>query len=201
VVQALIEVSSISGLVDSTYGQLILVKAALAACVLVVAWFSRRIVKSRTAEAKPRGLRRLVGVELAITAVVLGVTAALVQIAPPRTAEAADTGSTTSTVSQTLTSSTMAMQVDIFPATVGNNSIHLYAYTPDNKPLTVVEWSGTAALPAKGIEPIEIPLLRITDFHAVGDIALPQAGQWTFKFTARTSDVDEQTVTMTANIS
>ena len=201
VVQALIEVSSLDGLVNSTYGQLILVKAGLAAGVLVVAWFSRRIVKSRAAEEKPRGLRRLVGVELAITAVVLGVTAALVQIAPPRTAEAADTGSTTSTVSQTLTSSTMAMQVDIFPATVGNNSIHLYAYTPDNKPLTVVEWSGTAALPAKGIEPISIPLLRITDFHAVGDIALPQAGQWTFKFTARTSDVDEQTLTMTATIS
>ena len=201
VVQALIEVSTLDGLVNSTYGRLILVKVALAAGVLVVAWLSRRIVRSRAAEAKPRGLRRLVGAELAITAVVLGVTAALVQIAPPRTAEAADTGSTTSTVSQTLTSSTMAMQVDIFPATVGNNSIHLYAYTPDNKPLTVVEWSGTAALPAKGIEPIEIPLLRITDFHAVGDIALPQAGQWTFKFTARTSDVDEQTLTMTANVS
>ncbi|MFC7278395.1 copper resistance CopC/CopD family protein [Paractinoplanes rhizophilus] len=201
VVQALIEVSTLSGLVDSTYGRLILVKVALAACVLGVAWFSRRLVRSRQAESSPGRLRRVVAAELAITAVVLGVTAALVQIAPPRTAEAADTGSTSSTVSQTLTSSTMALQVDIFPATVGNNSIHLYAYTPDNKPLTVVEWTGTAALPAKGIEPIEIPLLRITDFHAVGDIALPQAGQWTFKFTARTSDIDQQTLTMTATIS
>lgn len=201
VVQALIEVSTLSGLVDSTYGRLILVKVALAACVLGVAWFSRRIVRSKSAEERPRGLRRLVGVELAITAVVLGVTAALVQIAPPRTASAADTSDTSSTVSQTLTSSTMALQVDVFPATVGNNSIHLYAYTPDNKPLTVVEWTGTAALSAKGIEPIQIPLLRITDFHAVGDIALPQAGQWTFKFTARTSDIDQQTFTLNANVS
>jgi len=103
-------------------------------------------------------------------------------------------------VTQTLTSSTMALQVDIFPAAVGNNSIHLYAYTPDNKALTVVEWTGTAALESKGIEPIQIPLLRITDFHAVGDIALPSPGQWTFKFTARTSDIDQQTLTMTANI-
>jgi len=172
-----------------------------AAGVLVVAWLSRRIVRSRAAEAKPRGLRRLVGAELAITAVVLGVTAALVQIAPPRTAEAAGTGSTTSTVSQTLTSSTMAMQVDIFPATVGNNSIHLYAYTPDNKPLPVVEWTATAALPAKGIEPIEVPLLRITDFHAIGDVALPAAGDWTLKFTVRTTDIDQSTLTMTAKIS
>jgi copper transport protein len=201
VVQALIEVSTLSGLVDSTYGRLILVKVALAAGVLAVAWVSRRIVRSKSAEERPRGLRRLVGAELAITAVILGVTAALVQIAPPRTASAADTSDTSSTVSQTLTSSTMALQVDVFPATVGNNSIHLYAYTPDNKPLTVVEWTGTAALPAKGIEPIQIPLLRITDFHAVGDIALPQAGQWTFKFTARTSDIDQQTFTLNANVS
>jgi copper transport protein len=95
----------------------------------------------------------------------------------------------------------MALQVDIFPATVGNNSIHLYAYTPENKPLSVVEWTATAELPAKGIEPIQVPLLRITDFHAIGDIALPQAGEWTFKFTVRVSDIDESTLTMTAKIS
>jgi copper transport protein len=200
-VQALIEVASFDGLVNSTYGLLILTKVFLAVGVLAIAWYSRRLVRSRTAESSPGTLRKAVFGELAVTAVVLGVTAALVQIAPPRTAQAAETAATSSTVTQTLTSSTMAMQVDIFPATVGNNSIHLYAYTPDNKPLTVVEWTGTAALPSKGIEPIPIPLLRITDFHAVGDIALPQAGQWTFKFTARTSDIDQQTLTMTATIS
>jgi copper transport protein len=198
-VSALIEVSSINGLVHSTYGQLILVKAGLALCVLGVAWWSRRLVRARTAEQKPRGLRKAVFVELGITAVILGVTAALVQISPPRSQAAANTV-VTNTVDRTLTSSTMALQVDLFPATVGNNSLHLYAYTPDNKPLTVVEWSATAALPAKGIEPIAIPLLRITDFHAIGDIALPQAGLWTFKFTARTSDIDEQTLSMTAQV-
>jgi copper transport protein len=201
VVSALIEVSSVNGLVHSTYGQLILVKVALAACVLGVAWWSRRLVRARTAEQQPRGLRRAVFVELGITAVILGVTAALVQISPPRTSAEAGSATTTNTVTKTLTSTTMALQVDVFPAAVGNNSLHLYAYTPDNKPLTVVEWTATAALPAKGIEPISIPLLRITDFHAIGDIALPQAGQWTFKFTARTSDIDEQTFSMTVPVS
>jgi copper transport protein len=200
-VSALIEVSSVGGLVHSTYGQLILVKAGLATCVLGVAWWSRRLVRSRTAEQKPRGLRKAVFVELGITAVILGVTAALVQISPPRTSADAGGAAATTTITKTLTSSTMALQIDLFPATVGNNSLHLYAYTPDNKPLTVVEWSATAALPSKGIEPIPIPLLRITDFHAIGDIALPQAGQWTFKFTARTSDIDEQTLSMTVQIS
>ncbi|XVV17573.1 copper resistance CopC/CopD family protein [Actinoplanes sp. CA-131856] len=200
VVQALIEVASLKGLVDSTYGQLILVKVGLAAVVLGVAWWSRRLVRSKSAETEPRGLRKIVIAELAITAVILGVTSALVQISPPRTAEAASSADTSTTVTKTLTDPKMAVQIDIFPAQVGNNSIHLYAFTPDNKPLTVVEWKATAALPSKGIEAIDIPLLRITDFHAVGDIALPQPGEWTFKITARTSDIDQSTLTTTATI-
>ena len=140
--------------------------------------------------------------EVAVIAVVLGVTAVLVQEPPPRTAQAAETAATTNTtVSQTLTGRKMSLKVDVFPATVGNNSIHVYAYTPDGKPLPVVEWRATAALPGKGIEPIEIPVLRITDFHAVGDIALPVAGDWTLKFTARTSDIDQETLTLTAKVS
>jgi copper transport protein len=170
--------------------------------VLGVAWYSRRLVRAKTAETQPRGLRRAVFAELGITAVVLGVTAALVQIAPPRTAEAAETATTASkTITRTLRNSTMALQIDIFPGTVGNNSIHLYAYTLDNKPLPVVEWTGTASLPAKNIEPIQIPLLRITDFHAVGDIALPTNGIWTFKFTMRTSDIDETSLALMTGIS
>jgi copper transport protein len=199
-VSALIEVATFKGLVSSAYGQLILVKIALAVGVISVAAVSRRLVRNRSAESGPKVLRRMVFAELGVTAVILGVTAALVQIPPPRTAQAAGTTTTDTTITQTITNDSMALQVDIFPATVGNNSIHLYAYTPENKPLPVVEWTATAALPAKGIEPIEVPLLRITDFHAIGDIALPQAGEWTFKFTVRTSDIDQSTLTMTAKI-
>jgi len=200
-VQALIEVATLKGLVSSAYGQLILVKVGLALAVIGVAAVSRRVVRNKTAEAGPKPLRRLVFAELGVAAVILGVTAALVQIPPPRTAQAAETSTTDTTITQTVTNDKVALQVDVYPAAVGNNSIHLYAYTPENKPLPVVEWTATAALPAKGIEPIEVPLLRITDFHAIGDIALPQAGEWTFKFTLRTSDIDESTLTMTAKIS
>jgi copper transport protein len=201
VVQALIEVASLSGLVTSTYGQLVLVKSALAAVAIAVAAYSRRLVLKKSAETGPKRLRQAVLVELAVLALVLGVASTLVQIPPPSTAEAAETAETPSTVSQTLRNDTMALQVDVFPAAVGNNSVHLYAYTPDNKPLPVVEWTATAALPAQNIEPIEIPLLRITDFHAVGDIALPVAGEWTLKFTVRTSDIDRSNLSMTIPIS
>jgi len=200
VVQALIEVSSFTGFVDSLYGQLILVKAGLVAVAVAVAYVSRKMVLNRSAVSGPARLRRAVLVELGVLMIVLGVSSALVNVPPPRTAQAAETGTTSTTVTQTLRNDTMSLQVDVFPAAVGNNSIHLYAYTPDNKPLPVVEWTATAALPSASIEPIEVPLLRITDFHAVGDIALPQAGDWTMKFTVRTSDIDRSTLTMTVKI-
>ena len=200
VVQALIEVASFAGLVNTTYGQMILVKSGLVAAAVGIAALSRRMVLNRSAATGPRRLRRAVLAELLITAVVLGVTSVLVQIPPPRSAVAADSATTSTTISQTLRSNTMSLQVDVFPATVGNNSIHLYAYTLDNKPLPVVEWTATAALADKNIEPIEVPLLRITDFHAIGDIALPMAGEWTLKFTVRTSDIDRSTLTATVTI-
>ncbi|MFC4070639.1 copper resistance CopC/CopD family protein [Actinoplanes subglobosus] len=201
VVQALIEVSDFDGLINSTYGRMILAKIGLAALVIGVAAFSRKLVSKRAEDDSPGPLRRIVLAELAIIAVILGVTSFLVQEPPPRTVQAAETGPASTTIAQTLTSKDMSLQVSIYPAAVGNNSIHLYAYTPDSKPLPVVEWKATASLPAKGIEAIEIPLLRITDFHAIGDIGLPQAGEWTFKFTARTSEIDQSTLTMTATIS
>ena len=45
-----------------------------------------------------------------------------------------------------------------------------------------------------------LPLLRITDFHAIGDIALPQAGDWKLTFTVRTSDIDRSTLSTTVKI-
>ena len=200
VVQALIEVSSFSSLFTSTYGQLILLKAGLAAAAIGVVVLSRKLLLARSAGARPHRLRGAILIELGMTAVVLGVSSVLVQVPPPRTAEAAEVVPTFSTVSQTLTNNAMSLQVDVFPAAQGNNSLHLYAYTPDNKPLTVVEWSATAAMPSKNIQPIEVSLLRITDFHAVGDVALPVSGDWTFTFTIRTSDIDRSNLTMTATI-
>nr|WP_308129596.1 copper resistance protein CopC [Actinoplanes polyasparticus] len=201
VIQALIEVPSLGALVGSTYGRVLLVKLGLVALVLIVASFSRRMVERRAAETEPRGLRRIVVVEIAVTAVVIAVTSALVQIPPPRTSLAAEAGPANTTVTKTVSNATTTLRVDVLPAAVGNNSIHLYAYTPVNQPLTVVEWRGTVELGSAGIEPIEIPLLRITDFHAIGDVALPVAGEWTVKVTVRVSDIDQSTLTTTVQVS
>ncbi|MFJ8685530.1 copper resistance CopC/CopD family protein [Micromonospora wenchangensis] len=200
VVQGLIEVASVEALTGTTYGRLLLAKIGLFALVVAVAAYSRQLVRRRTAAARPLPVRRAVWVELAITAVILGVTATLVQTPPARTTVDGGSGAEAGYYSTTLTSPIYSLQVELDPAERGNNSMHLYAYTPDNRPQPVVEWKATAALPSAGVEPIDIPLLKLTDNHATGEFSFPSAGQWQLRFTVRTSDIDQATVTATVPI-
>ncbi|MFI6758867.1 copper resistance CopC/CopD family protein [Micromonospora sp. NPDC050417] len=201
IVQALIEVATPSALIDTTYGQLIIAKVVLFALVIGVAAYSRRLVQRRLVTERPGRMRRAVWTELGVTAVILAISAVLVQTPPGRTAESNDAAAGGGGIfTTTLTSSVLSLQVEVDPAETGSNSIHLYAYTLENKPQPVVEWTGTAALQAKGIEPIEIPLLPLTDNHATGEISLPTPGDWQLRFTVRISDIDQATVTATVPI-
>jgi copper transport protein len=200
IVQALIEVRTPHALVSTTYGRLVLAKVGLLALVLAVAAYSRRLVQRRAAASQPGSMRRAVRSELVITAVVLALAAVLTQTTPARTAAAQSALSAPTLYSATLRSPLYLLQVELDPAKTGDNSVHLYAYTPDNKPLPVVEWKATAALPDKGIEPIDIPLLKITDNHAIGEVALPAVGAWKFSFTVRISEIDQATVTTTVAV-
>ncbi|MFC0508366.1 copper resistance CopC/CopD family protein [Micromonospora costi] len=199
VVQGLIEVATPGALFSTTYGRLLLAKIGLFLLVMGVAAYSRQLVRRRVAEQRPAPVRRAVWVELAITAVVLGLSATLVQTPPARTANEV-AASSAGYFTATLNSSLLSVQVELDPAERGNNSMHLYAYTKENRPQPVVEWKATAALPSAGIEPIEIPLLPLTDNHATGEINLPASGDWQLKITARTSDIDQATVTATVPI-
>jgi copper transport protein len=100
----------------------------------------------------------------------------------------------------TLNSSLYRLQVDINPARSGQNELYLYAYTSAGSPLKVTEWRASVAQPAGGTAPIDVPLLPLTDSHAVGVVNLPGAGAWTFSFTLRTSDADGGTVSVTVSV-
>lgn len=199
-VQGLIEVGSPGALVDTTYGRLLLAKIALFVLVVGVAAYSRQLVRRWSTAARPTPMRRALWLELAVTAVVLGLSATLVQTPPARTAGTDVAGVRTGYFTTTLSSPLYSLQVEVDPARRGNNSIHLYAYSPENKPQPVVEWKATVALPSAGIEPIEIPLLALTDNHATGEISLPAAGDWQLRLTVRTSEIDQATVTATVPV-
>lgn len=196
VISALIEVSTVSALVETTYGRFILLKLALVALLMGMASLARGAVNRGG-----HNIGAVVKTELAIAAVILGVTSALTQTTPARTAEAiSQAPSAPQIFSATVESDLFRLQVEVDAATRGNNLVHLYAYTPVGNPLKVVEWKATVALPSAGVEPIEIPLLRINDNHVTGSINIPTPGDWVFKFTLRTTEIDQDSVTVTVPI-
>ncbi len=142
-------------------------------------------------------LRRLVLIEATLALVIIGITSVLVQLTPGRTAAAdVEAGGVQSAV---LNDPRFTLTVDLSPARVGINFLHMYATTPDGLPLDVVEWSVQASHPS-GIEAIEAAVSRVTDDHARGQLGLPVAGAWTFRFTLRLDEVTNGIVTTTLTV-
>lgn len=200
VIQAVIEIGPPDALLTTSYGRLLLIKVGLFAVVIAVAGYSRRLVRTHLAPDRPRALRVAVMAEAAVLAGVLVVSSILVQTTPART-EAAQTQTTATDFAATVESDLYSLQVLVEPAERGTNLVHLYAYAPDGEPQPVEEWQATAALPAAGVEPIEIPLLPLLDNHATGQVVLPVTGDWELRFTLRTTEIDQATVGVTVPVS
>jgi copper transport protein len=194
VAQALVEVGSVAGFYQTTYGRQVLIKSGLVLVVLAIAWQSRQLVKPIAAgdAGAPRLLRMRVGAEAAVAVVILGVASSLVQTTPARATAAAQSPPTIQ--SAIMQDPLFTLTIDVQPAQVGLNDIHLYATTPDGQPADIKQWEVKASLPSAGIEPISAVVLPITPDHSTGQIGLPTAGTWKFTFTLRTSDVDQSSV-------
>jgi|SoiMethySBSTD1v2_1073268.scaffolds.fasta_scaffold387113_2 copper transport protein len=196
VVSALIEIGTPNALVHTTYGRLVILKVGLVGLILATAAFARRGVQ----RAEGRRIRKFVAVEVSIAAVVLGVTAVLTQTTPARTAEALSIAEQNTIFDSTIAGQLFKLQVQVDPARKGDNLIHVWAYTLDGQPLNVLEWKVTAGLPAAGIEPVDVPTLKLTDNHITGSVALPQTGDWQLEITCRVSEIDQDTVTATVPV-
>ena len=141
-----------------------------------------------------RKLRSLVAAESVGVVAIIAVASVLVQTTPARSVASSDAVPTVQSAVLPAPSKLFTLTVDDTPAKVGANEVHMYVTTPDGQPASVKEWTVSASLPTQGIEPISIPVLALTPDHGIGQVMLPAPGVWTFKFTLRTTDIDEDTV-------
>ncbi len=201
-VQALVQIGSWGALVGTTYGRLVLLKIALLGLVLVIAAFARRLVRGENPAAGAGRLRRTILAELAIAVVVLTATSALVQTTPARNAQspaaAAQTGTGPYDAKLTSPHRLYSVEVQLEPPHVGTNELHVFAYTLAGATLQVVEWKATMALPEKGIEPFGVSLVPAGEpaTHAFGQVQLDYPGTWELRVTLRTTEFDQDTVTL-----
>jgi copper transport protein len=144
-------------------------------------------------EPQIKRLRRSVFVELALAVVVLVATSVLVQSSPVRNAAGVNANSQ-GTIS--LTSSLYTLQVEFLPSGSGTD-LHMFFYNPAGAPqpiksLDIVATSSGGLTQDLGVAPI-------SDSHWTSTAVLVP-GKWTFSFTARTTAIDEATVTTVQNI-
>ena len=141
-------------------------------------------------DGSPNRLRGLIIAEASVAVVVLGLTSVLVQTTP------ASTASQTLPATQTavMRGKLFTLSIDIEPAAVGENQLHMYANTLDGQEATIVEWHVSASNPDQGIEAIDAQVLPLSASHAISSIGLPSAGTWTFRFDLRISDTEEEEV-------
>ena len=155
-------------------------------------------VRRGRASAEPRGsalqpggsrvseLRRAVIAELVVAAVVLGITALLVNAEPARAALARPYST------EVKAGDNLLVDVVVAPAKAGPLVVHLYVLTPDGAQADVPDVTATLSLPRSGIDQITVPLAKagVGHFAAYG-VDVPIQGTWSLRITVRTSNIDE----------
>ncbi|MDP1793272.1 MAG: copper resistance protein CopC, partial [Acidimicrobiales bacterium] len=134
------QVGNVDALTSTPYGKLLIVKSAIVAGMLGVAWLSRRATRAKWTPDTTSRVRRTVGIETLAAVGVLVVTSMLVNAVPAKTIAAAPQ-------SGELTSATLLVDYTLSPGRSGPNDIHLYTLTPAGQPIAVEEMTMTMSLP------------------------------------------------------
>ncbi|MFZ4182290.1 copper resistance protein CopC [Streptomyces pseudogriseolus] len=173
----------------------------------------------RDADPNRFGLRRSVLAEAGVAVVLLAVTTVLTQTEPGRTEQDAKAAAATSSsaaegtgqgsgaVSLTMPFDTGGrngkgvVSIDLDPARVGDNSLHVYVEGPDGTPVDVPEVKLALTLSAQDIGPLPVAPDHVTTGHwSASAVQIPMAGDWKVEVTVRTSDIDQVTVSKNAQI-
>lgn len=175
-VSGLFQVPDVAALTTTTYGRLLTAKLVLFAAIVALGWINR----SRVLPAIEGGLDRLVRnlrLEVAVAAVLLAFTAALVEQPPARV-------SVDQPVDQMVRVEDATMQINVTPARVGENDIHLYFFAPDgSSPLAIDAVEVTAS--TGDVPPRRLDVVPVTASHvSVLAATLGAPGTWTLAVTA-----------------
>ncbi|TQE28334.1 hypothetical protein Sipo7851_30490 [Streptomyces ipomoeae] len=169
----------------------------------------------RNADPGRTGLRKSALAEAGVAVVLLAVTTALTSTEPGRTVEEAKAANAAVT-QEAEQSGALALDIpfdtggkdgkgvarlEIDPARVGANEMHVYVQRPDGKAFDVPEVKVAFTLEAKKIGPLPVvPDHLATGHWSANGVQIPMAGDWKIEITVRTSDIDQVTVGKNAKI-
>ncbi|MFG1665949.1 copper resistance CopC/CopD family protein [Streptomyces sp. Y7] len=169
----------------------------------------------RDADPNRFGLRRSVLAEAGVAVVLLAVTTMLTSTEPGRTEEEAKAATSASAADASSAGAlTLDMsfdtggedgkgvvRVDLDPARVGGNEMHVYVQRPNGRAFDIPEVKVAFTLESQDIGPLPVVPDHITTGHwSASGVQIPVAGEWKVAVTVRTSDIDQTTVSKNAQI-
>jgi copper transport protein len=200
------EVRSVDALISTAYGGLLVAKTTLVVFMLMLGAIGRAYVRRHYAmpvahaatdaaaterpqppEGEAAQLRRTTRVETITAAIVLAITAVLVQTPPAASAYAPPYSGTSS-------AGPYKVQVDVYPAHKGLNGLHLYTLGPTGRTVDVAEVSGTLTRidgDTITVAPKHRSLGHYEDLHVI----VPSTGTYTLTLQVRVNDVDSYATT------
>lgn len=178
---AVLQLRGVGALATTAYGRLLASKLALAAALLAAAAVNRRILMPRLRRGDPRavpGLRRTLGLDLALGLAVLALTAGLATVPPPRALEATAPPER----SLALSAHGHLAVLTLRPGTIGLNRAELLVAGPDGKVVPGKAATLRASLPEAGLEPLRLQAVA-TDAGGwtVGGLDLLRPGRWALR--------------------
>jgi len=191
-------------IIDTTYGRLVVAKSLLLLGAMPFAYLNRKhnVPGLRVGHlidgADPRArLRRYVRGEVAILALVIAATAALIQTPPARTQIQPGLFDSTKDFR-----SGASVQLVVDPSQQGVNEIHVYLLTKtDRVDSSVTELEATAANAERGIEGLDLRLLPSGPGHwTTPGKSIPFAGTWKVQITAQRGKFDSESATITVPV-
>lgn len=197
-IQGLRQIGSLDALTGSPYGTLLIWKLIIVGAVLAVAAVARQSAHGRlslrTAAAatslgaaatdqgfdRPR-LRRAVTLEATLALAIVVVTSLLMASNPSLAAASTP-------FSSTVTSKGYLATMNVAPARVGTNEVHLYLSSPSSSLIEPDAITVTIQDPSRGVNPITIDVTKAGPGHYTTNAAtFPYAATWRLVVTARYS--------------
>lgn len=175
--QAWRQIQPLDSLLTTTYGQVLVIKLALVAGALGLAWVSRRAITGSLPPDRRR-LRAGVLAETMVVLIVVGVTTALVSLPPARTAYGPPV-----TVTAPVHGGTAQITVD--PTRTGVQGITVRILGADSRPVAVT--SVSARLSSEAVAGLEVALDAQPDGSWWGSAVVPVPGEWTLTLTVALS--------------
>jgi copper transport protein len=185
-----VEVQAWRAFIEAPYGWVLLAKIGVFLPLLALGAVNNRLLKPRIARSIDSGgesegglgaLRRTVSIEVVLGAVVLALTALLVNLSPARV-DAGVTGPFVQDVA--LGDNNLNIVVD--PNEIGENLVHLTVTTPEGSPAELQGMKVRFSMPAQDIGPLTGKGTQLGPGHFVvqgNQLSVP--GEWTLQIEAR----------------